>query len=285
MCITKSALYRLMFVIIIPLLLVGMTATAVLAQTATTEDVCATAQSQYASWLDKLESLRGTLTVANNENGREGSAEVIFAIVNTGELEQLDYFIQAHVSNDYEEESNPDYTVFFAKDNFVAGLRSYGGWDVVPREEAYDVQSIEKGFFRANDFLKTAFEELRLLQLSSCLGSEIIAERATIHYRLDVPPMLARMLASQLAGSVPDDVEFGEVGFDFWLDKTDGYIVKIEGNFEAIEANSGISIAATLELNSVNNVQLKVPEYIRVLAMQRGLIEPDFTQEFIAVGE
>lgn len=283
MCITKSALYRLMLVILIPLSLVGMTATAVSAQTATNDDTCATATGEYTSWLDKLESLRGTLAFSSNENNRETSANVIFVIVNTGELERLDYFVQARAGARNNREG---YFVLLAKENFVATLESYGsGWDVASREEANDVQRIEESFFHADDFLKTAFKDLRLLQLSACLGSETVAGQETVHYRLDIPPMLARMLASQLAGNVPDDVAFGEVGFDFWLDKTDGYMVKIEGNFEAVEANSGISIAATLELDSINNVQLKVPEYIRVLAMQRGLIEPDFTQEFITVDE
>jgi len=278
MCITRSAVHRLLLVIPFTLLFACTNVVATAAQTATTNDACATATGEYASWLDKLESLRGTLTFANNENGREGSANVIFAIVNTGDLERLDYFVQARLEEEY--------YIILVKDNFAAGLQSTGrGWDVAAREEAYDVQNIEESFFRADDFLKTAFKELRLLQLSACLGGETVAGRETVHYRLDVPPMLARMLASQLAGNIPDDVVFGEVGFDFWLDKTDGYMVKIEGNFQAVEANSEISIAATLELNSVNNMQLKVPEYIRILAMERGLIEPDFTQEFIAIDE
>ncbi len=279
MCITRSAVHRLMLVTLFTLLFACATVTPVAAQTAPADEACAVTTGEYASWLDKLESLRGTLTASFNETDREDSVNATFAIVNTGNLERLDYFVQMKSGEN-------NYRILLVKDNFAAGLENYGrGWEVALREEAYQARDLEQGFFRADEFLKTAFKELRLLELSTCLGSETVAGQETVHYHLDIPPMLARMLISQLGGNGPNDVEFGTVGSDFWLDKTNGYLTKLEVNLEIIEANSGVSIVAALELNSVNNVQLKVPEYIRLLAMQQGLIEPDFTQEFIALEE
>lgn len=227
MCMMRSAFYRLFLVTLFALLFVCANSVVTVAQTATANDACANAINEYASWLDKLESLRGTLTFSGTENDRGSLGNVTFGIVNTGDLERLDYFIQAQFTRLYQgAPDRSEFVVYLVKDNFAAGLDYRGpGWDVVEREEAYDLRDIEDGFFRADEFLKTAFKELRLLELSACLGSETIAGRETTHYKLDVPPMLARMLASQLAGNVPDDVVFGEVGFDFWLDKTDAYIL------------------------------------------------------------
>jgi hypothetical protein len=275
----RSTVCRLMLVNLFSLLLVCANVTAVAAQSSNADEICESATIEYTSWLDKLQSLYGAVSVVVNERGHQDSANAIFAIVNTGDVAQLDYFVQATLGAN-------DYLVLLVKDNFVAVLeRRSLGWDVEARAESYEVRNLEDSFFQADTFLKSAFKELRLLELSTCLGGEIVAGQETVRYRLDIPPMLASMLIRHLSGNPPNDVQFGEIGFDFWLDKKSGYLTKIEGVIEASQqgGQDRVALEVALELTSVDNVHLKVPEYIRILAMQRGLIEPDFVQEFIAL--
>lgn len=234
-----------------------------------------------------IESLSGSLTfsaVISQEQGeynQENSAEFNFAFINGADGE-FDYFIQAIGS------TRPP-GIIFVKDTFVAELEELGTWSVSARSESSSASYLEDNIITISDSLKTAFEELRLIELSTCIGSEIIAGLDTIHYHLNIPPMLARLLISQFTGDSPRNVEFNEVWADFWFDKTNNYLVKFEVGLNAVEYsaehNNEISMAGRLELSSVDNVELTTPDYIRALLIQHGLIEVNYIQDFVTLKE
>ncbi|MCB0125341.1 MAG: hypothetical protein KDE58_23970, partial [Caldilineaceae bacterium] len=209
-----------------------------------------------------------------------------FAIAVGEDIRTTNYFFQIE-NRDQSNEDRPyvDFTVGFVNDNLVADLSSHRTeWSVWQRDEFSQSRDLEDVFMQADDFLAAVFQQLQLLSLSDCRGSEVVAGRNAVHYHLNIPPFMASMLISQLTGEpLGDDITLGAITVDYWFDEQANYISKMEIAVEATDtwSDSTLQGQAVLELTSVDNINLVTPQYIRVLAMQQGIIEPDFVTEFV----
>jgi len=266
--------------------LCGDVVTAHAQETAGDNPAC-TVTRTYASWLDALDSLAGTiqLSVTDSDRGIIG-INGKFAMVVADDIRTTNYFFQMENKEQLSEDQfRTDFTVGFVNDKLEAMLESRRTeWSVWERDEFSRLRGLEDLFVQVDDFLTAAFQQLQLLSLSDCRESEVIAARDAIHYHLNIPPFMASMLISQLTGGpLGDNITLGTITVDYWFDEQTNYISKMEIAFEATDSRQENTLQgqALLELTSVDNINLVMPQYIRVLAMQQGIIEPDFVTEFV----
>ncbi len=247
---------------------------------------CAAART-YSSWLNTLDSLAGTIQGSITDSARgQTTVNGKFAMAVGDDIRTTNYFFQIENKEQSEnDQSYGNFTAGFVNDNLIAELNSYNTeWSVRRREEFSGSRDIEDAFMQVDNFLMAVFQQLQLVSLSDCQETEVIGGRDAVHYHLNIPPFMGSMLISQLTGGpVGDNITLGTIMVDYWFDEEANYISKMEITVEATDNERGNTLQgqAVLALTSVNNISLVVPQYIRVLAMQQGIIEPDFAPEFI----
>lgn len=238
---------------------------------------CEADTKQYASWLDVLDSMQGEATFTMTSEDETISADGFFALVNNGDISTSDYYLQVSIV----EETYDDFMAILVKDNLVAFFQE--GWEVEHR--GYDTIEFEDAFMQLDTFLTAAFQDLRFIDMSECMGVDELPAGDAIHYQLTIPSLMGRMLITQLFGEEPDDIEFGEFIFDYWLDADKRFLAKLNTVIEGTDTYSGESgrLDLALSIESIDNVQLQIPFVVQFLAMENGIIEPDFVSEIVVV--
>lgn len=246
------------------------------------DSTCDDDPKTYISWFDALESMTGTATATGASSaGDRISADGYFAFLHGEDLSTTDYFAQLTVT-EYESE---DFFALLVTDNLVASFDLYSGWEVDLRDEYSVAGELEEPIEQFDSFLSAAFQQLRFIDMSTCLGVEPTAVGDAVHYSLTVPPLMGRMLLNQLTGEDVDDIEIGGFVLDYWLDQDDRFLSRLEIELEATDTWSEETISAdlSLSLESTNNVSLTIPYTVQLLAMEQGLIEPNFIPEVVVL--
>ncbi len=278
---------NLVVVFLFGLIWLGGDVVTVHAQDTEGDNPACAATRTYSSWLNTLDSLAGTIQGSITESARgQTTVNGKFAIAVGDDIRTTNYFFQIETKEQSEnDQSSGNFTAGFVNDNLIAELNSRNTeWSVRRRDEFSGSRSLEDAFMQADNFLMAVFQQLQLVSLSDCRETEVIGGRDAVHYHLNIPPFMGSMLISQLTGGpVGDDITLGTIMVDYWFDEQANYISKMEITVEATDNGQGNTVQgqAVLELTSVNNISLIVPQYIRVLAMQQGIIEPDFAPEFV----
>ena len=245
----------------------------------TSDPACASDSKDFTPWLDAFDSAQGEATAKVLIDGEPASADGYFALVDNGEVANSDYFLQiTFVEDGYE-----DFIAVLVKDDVAAFYE--GGWEVDHRDYAYDAADIEDAYMQLDSFLTAAFQDLRFIDMSQCLGVEALPTGDAFHYKLSIPPLLGRMLFSQLTGESLDDVEFGEFTLDYWLDVEDRFLAQLNAIIEATDtyAEETIRFDLTLTFTSTDNVKLQLPYQVQLMAMEQGIIQPDLVSEIVVV--
>jgi hypothetical protein len=239
----------------------------------------------YASWFDALKSFSGRATIAAQSSNQSGiDAKLTFAMVNKGDLESSDYFVEM----DYAEESSPStHNAILIKDNIVANWERYTGeWSVEDRAENASVRSLTDGLAQADAVLTSLFQQKVLLSMASQAGVETVGAREAMHYTIDLPDALVQMLIKQLGGEETlSGVAFDKAQLEFWLDQEAHILLKLhaEASMRDPERQESASIDLDLEFQNIDNVSLALPAEVRKQAMIKGLLTPDFASEVIVV--
>jgi len=238
---------------------------------------CESDSKQYTPWLEALDSLQGEVTAMLTNGSETASASGFFALVNNGEISNSDYFVQIV----FTEEGDKETFALLVKDQLIAAFD--GGWDVERREESYDWVDIENSFEQADSFLTSSFLDLRFIDMSECVGLEDVQTGDALHYRLTIPSLMGRMLIAQMTGEELTDIELAPITFDYWLDADQRFLTKLNTTVEAndLYSDENVYIDLTFDIASTDNVQLRIPYVVQFMAMENGIIEPDFIPEIV----
>ena len=268
---------RILFLLLTLSLLLCLRTQPALAQT--NDPACASDSKEFTPWLDAFDSAQGEATAEVLIDGEPATAEGYFALIDNGEVANSDYFIQLT----FVEDEDQDFMAVLVKDNVVAFFD--GGWEVEYRDYSYQASDIEDAYVQLDSFLTAAFQDLRFIDMSQCLGVEELPTGDAIHYKLTIPPLLGRMLISQLTGESLEDIEFGEFTFDYWLDVKNRFLAQLNAIIEATDpyAEETIRIDLAFTFTSTDNVKLQLPYLVQLKAMEQGIIQPDLVSEIVVL--
>ena len=145
----------------------------------------------------------------------------------------------------------------------------------VGRSSSYELADFEDAVTQFDLFLTAAFQDLRFVDMSQCLGVSEMMTGDAVHYRLTIPSLMGQMLFAQLIGEEVEGLEFDRIVVDYWLDLERRFLSRLDIDIEATNTvrDETAQVALTLGILSTDNIQLQVPYAVRLLATERGVIE------------